>query len=105
MLLEMWTLNKDNWEQHSPFTKKELKENKKMHKTNEKNVVTMVSMKGEWKNVTIEEIGPMVWFPNKVGADNTRDMLMRHKVQMKTKTMLKKRKIKSQHYCLLSKMK
>jgi len=46
----------------------------------------------------------MVWFPNKVGANNTRDMLMRHEVQMK-KTMLKKRKIKSQHYCLLSKMK
>jgi hypothetical protein len=47
----------------------------------------------------------MVWFPNKVGVDNTRDMLMRCKVQMKKKTMLKKRKIKSQHYCLLSKMK
>ncbi len=47
----------------------------------------------------------MVWFPNKVGANNTKDMLMRCKVQMKKKTMLKERKIKSQHYCLLSKMK
>ncbi len=76
-----------------------------MHKTNEKNMVTMVSMKGEWKDVAIEEMRPMVWFPKKVGADNTRDMLMRLKVQMKKRTMLKKRKIKSQHYCLLSKMK
>jgi hypothetical protein len=91
--------------QQNSFTKKELKENKKMHKTNEKNMVTMVSMKGEWKDVAIEEMRPMVWFPKKVGADNTRDMLMRLKVQMKKRTMLKKRKIKSQHYCLLSKMK
>lgn len=40
-------LAQGNWEQHNPFTKKELKENKKMHKTNKQNVVTMVSMKGE----------------------------------------------------------
>lgn len=65
----------------------------------------MVSMKGESKDVAIEEIRPMVWFPKKVGVDNTRNMLMRCKVQMKKRTMLNKRKIKSQHYCLLSTMK
>jgi hypothetical protein len=82
-----------------------LKENKKMHKTNEKNMVTMVNMKGERMDVAIEEIRPMMWFPKKVGANNTRNMLMKRKIQIKKRIMLKKREIKSQHYYLLSKMK
>jgi hypothetical protein len=38
-----------------------------MHKANEKNVVRMVSMKGEGKDVAIEEIRSMVWFLRRQG--------------------------------------